>query len=100
MGRKTAKVVTLSLANSITSTGLARRLGYSDDPTGRAMAKQLMEDFWRGYPQVAAFTELMRWQVALTGMTETWAGRHKGLHSSPLDGDPAVRRDLDLIQGT
>jgi DNA polymerase I-like protein with 3'-5' exonuclease and polymerase domains len=63
------------MANSITAVGLARRLGYSDDPAGRAQAKQHMTDFWRTYPQVAAYTETMRWVVALTGMTETWAGR-------------------------
>jgi DNA polymerase I-like protein with 3'-5' exonuclease and polymerase domains len=75
ISRKTAKVVTLSMANSITAVGLARRLGYSDDAAGRAQATRLMRDFWHTYPKVAAFTELMRWQVALTGMTETWAGR-------------------------
>ena len=73
--RNIFKTVTLSIANSITPTGLARRLGYSDDLEGRAKAKGHMEDFWRAYPQVASFTELMRWQVALTGQTETWAGR-------------------------
>ena len=39
VGRTTAKVVTLSMANSITPTGLAARLGYSPDPAGRARAK-------------------------------------------------------------
>jgi hypothetical protein len=71
VSRKTAKTVVLSMANSITAVGLARRLGYND----AAQAKRLMTDFWHTYPKVATFTELMRWQVALTGETSTWAGR-------------------------
>ena len=73
--RKAFKQVTLGMVNSITPAGLARQLGYGDSKAATKKAKNHMEDFWRVYPQVKLYTETMWWHVALTGQTETWAGR-------------------------
>jgi len=73
--RRIFKTVVLGMVNSITPTGLARQLGYGDGKSAAARAKGHMEDFWEAYPQVASFSDLMWWQVALTGQTETFAGR-------------------------
>jgi DNA polymerase I-like protein with 3'-5' exonuclease and polymerase domains len=73
--RKTFKTVTLGMVNSITPPGLARQLGYGDSDEAKARAKELMDAFWRAYPKVARFTDLIWWQIALTGQTETFAGR-------------------------
>ena len=73
--RNTFKVVVLSMANSITPVGLAPRLGYGTDKIAVRKARDLMVSFWKAYPKVYSFLELMQWQVALTGQTFTWAGR-------------------------
>ena len=73
--RNTFKIVVLSMANSITPVGLAPRLGYGTDQEGVQLAKNLMDDFWKAYPKVRSYLDLMEWQVALTGQTSTWAGR-------------------------
>ena len=73
--RKAFKRVTQGMVNSITPAGLARQLGYGDSKAATEKAKSHMEDFWRVYPQVKLYTETMWWHVALTGQTETWAGR-------------------------
>ncbi len=73
--RDVFKRVTLGMVNSIGPGGLAKQLGYGEDDAAKAKAKAHMNAFWTVYPQVAAFTELMRYQVALTGETATWAGR-------------------------
>ena len=73
--RNTFKTVVLSMANSITPVGLAPRLGYGTDKEGVLKAKNLMDDFWKAYPKVRLYLDLMEWQVALTGATSTWAGR-------------------------
>ena len=73
--RDTFKTVTLGMVNSITPTGLARQLGYGDDKAAVLRAKGHMEQFFAVYPQVKLYTETLRWHVAITGQTTTWAGR-------------------------
>jgi DNA polymerase I-like protein with 3'-5' exonuclease and polymerase domains len=73
--RQAFKQVTLGMVNSITPTGLARQLGYGDDKAAVLKAKGHMEQFFAVYSQVRLYTDTMRWHVALTGMTTTWAGR-------------------------
>jgi DNA polymerase I-like protein with 3'-5' exonuclease and polymerase domains len=73
--RDTFKTVTLGMVNSITPTGLARQLGYGDDTEAVLKAKGHMEQFFAVYPQVKLYTETLRWHVAITGETTTWAGR-------------------------
>jgi DNA polymerase I-like protein with 3'-5' exonuclease and polymerase domains len=73
--RQAFKQVTLGMVNSITPTGLARQLNYGDSKEAILRAKGHMEQFFAVYPQVKLYSETMRWHVAITGQTETWAGR-------------------------
>ena len=73
--RNIFKTVVLSMANSITPTGLAPRLGYGTGPEGVLKARSLMNAFWATYPKTRAYLDLIEWVVALTGQTSDWAGR-------------------------
>ncbi len=57
------------------AASLAKKLGYGTDKAAVERAKNQQEAFWAAFPQVFAYLELMRHQVALTGMTTSWAGR-------------------------
>jgi DNA polymerase I-like protein with 3'-5' exonuclease and polymerase domains len=73
--RKTFKEIVLSLSNSMGAPSLAKKLGYGESRAAIQQAKAEQASFWAAFPQVFDYLELMRWQVALTGQTTTWAGR-------------------------
>jgi len=64
------KVIILSTVNGQGPTPLAKALTCS-----KAEAKTFLRQFEQAYPKVAAFKELMHWQIAHTGKTTTFLGR-------------------------
>ncbi len=68
--RNRFKVVILSTVNGQGSPSLAKALGCIEPE-----AKTFLADFEKAYPKVAAFKQLMHWQIAYTGQTRTFLGR-------------------------
>jgi DNA polymerase I-like protein with 3'-5' exonuclease and polymerase domains len=64
------KPIILAIVNGKGPPSLARDLGCTE-----AEARHYLEAFAWTYPKVMAFKDLMYWQIALTGRTETFAGR-------------------------
>ena len=68
--RDVMKTVFLAQLNGQTPTGLSKKLDCT-----LAEAKRYIDQFFRYYIDVLSFLWLLRWRVAITGQTETWAGR-------------------------
>jgi DNA polymerase I-like protein with 3'-5' exonuclease and polymerase domains len=64
------KPIVLAIVNGKGKESLARDLGC--DP---AQAAAYLQQFDAAYPEVAAYRELLRWQIALAGTSATFLGR-------------------------
>src|SRR5262249_48706146 len=79
------KPIILAIVNGKGPPSLARDLNCS-----QAEARRCLQAFERAYPKVMAYKALQYWQIALTGRTETFAGRvrtvtaHRWLVGEPL----------------
>jgi DNA polymerase I-like protein with 3'-5' exonuclease and polymerase domains len=79
------KPIILAIVNGKGPPSLARDLGCSE-----AEARRYLQAFERAYPKVMAFKAIQYRQIALTGRTETFAGRtrtvtaHRWLATEPL----------------
>jgi len=68
--RNRFKAVILSIVNGQGPPSLAKALDCSVDE-----AEGYLRDFDKAFPKVAAFKQLMHWQIAYTGRTHTFMGR-------------------------
>ena len=93
--RKIVKTVFLAQLNGQTPKGLGKVLKCDV-----AEAKQRVEQFFAVYNDVNTFLWLLRCRVAITGQTETWAGRTRTImaHRWMVD-EPRVRVLLTYANG-
>jgi DNA polymerase I-like protein with 3'-5' exonuclease and polymerase domains len=93
--RNTLKTVFIAQLNGQSPTGLSKELKCTV-----AEAKAHVEQFFTYYQDVLTFLWLLRWGVAITGATETWAGRIRKItaHSWMVE-EPRVRVLLTYANG-
>lgn len=70
--RNRFKLITLSTVNGQGPASLSQALECSEDE-----AKRFLRDLDTTYPKVAGYKQLMNWQIAYTGQTETFMGRRR-----------------------
>lgn len=93
--RKIVKTVFLAQLNGQTPKGLGKVLKCNV-----AEAKQRVDQFFAVYNDIDTFLWLLRWKVAITGQTETWAGRTRTIMAHRwMVEEPRVRVLLTYKNG-
>ena len=85
--RDLTKRIFLAQLNGQTPTGLSQELNCTVDE-----AKGYVAQFFNCYRDIETFLWLLRWKVAITGQTETWAGRIRTITAHRwMVNEPRVR---------